>query len=526
MSQDIYSTINPASTSGTQLAALLDDLKEAIVSNLSGTSRPTELDAGGGWLDTTNEGSPNFYWVYNIYTGSVDVEVFRINLSTSKASISDSDSTFRITRISADTTGAILKLIKNRIASSGQVLSGDVVGDIQFVGKASDGSSPIVARMKAVATDDMTSSAQGTYLAFEASLDGGAVLSEMMRLVDKKLGIGLIAPTKDLHVKGSNGGIMAHRVTDDATGAVVSVRKGRISGDTAADSADNIGSYDFRSTDEGGVEQLVAQFLATALEDHASTALGTKLLLKTIAAGATSLTTRMTISDTIEAIARFDINALKLISQDIATSASIIALNADKAVVIFTGATATDVKSMASTGSSKVVYIHNRSSATVTIKHQYTSGTTAADRFKLPESVDIEILADSSAAFFYDATDTRWKVLSGSGSGGGGQFRTTTTQTVTSGGTIAMSLTAGREMIPVVGTGSVQTAASVTPFGSSAPKDGAEKMLVGTDDAGSVLITYEDSAKGCVGNFSTIELTKYSKATFVYNLALDRYILN
>lgn len=86
MSQSVFSTINPATTSGTQLATLLNDFKNALMSGLSGTSRPSQTTPGGTWIDTTNEGSPNFYWSYKIYDGTTDIEMFRINLATGKAS--------------------------------------------------------------------------------------------------------------------------------------------------------------------------------------------------------------------------------------------------------------------------------------------------------------------------------------------------------------------------------------------------------------------------------------------------------
>ena len=179
MAQDVFSDINPASTSGTQLATLLNAFKAALLSNLSGTSRPSAAVAGTGWIDTTNEGPPNFYWIFKLYTGSTDIEIFRVNLSTSKVSISSADSTFEIAKISADSVGAILKLQKARIASSGQVNASDILGEIDYYGCDNAGLKSICARLKAVALENQTSTALGTALVFEAITATSATLSEV-----------------------------------------------------------------------------------------------------------------------------------------------------------------------------------------------------------------------------------------------------------------------------------------------------------------------------------------------------------
>jgi hypothetical protein len=107
---------------------------------------------------------------------------------------------------------------------------------------------------------------------------------------------------------------------------------------------------------------------------------------------------------------------------------------------------------------------------------------------------------------------------------GGGGYAVTSTQSVTAGGEIASSITDVRQQRPVQGN-SAPVDASVTPFGTTGGwKDGTEILLIGISDANSVLITNNDAAKGCVGNFSTIELTKYRTASFTYNATLDRWI--
>lgn len=108
---------------------------------------------------------------------------------------------------------------------------------------------------------------------------------------------------------------------------------------------------------------------------------------------------------------------------------------------------------------------------------------------------------------------------------GGGGFVVSSTQTVSASGDITSTTTDQRQQRPVVGN-ATQTAASTTPFGTTGGwKNGTEILLIGTDDENSVILTFNDAAKGLVGNFSEIELTKYKTALCVYNSTLDRWIL-
>lgn len=180
MSQVIFDTINPT-TSGDDLADTLNNFKDAIVSGCSGTSRPANLDIGGSWVDTTNDPTS---WSYKIYTGTDDVEVFTINLTTGLAAVSLAVDAFTVKKVSSDTIGAIMNLVKNRIATSGQVLDGDVVGEIRMIGRTDSSGNPVVAKIIFTATDDQTSSAFGGTLSFQSTPDGSATLTEHMRFIN------------------------------------------------------------------------------------------------------------------------------------------------------------------------------------------------------------------------------------------------------------------------------------------------------------------------------------------------------
>jgi hypothetical protein len=231
----------------------------------------------------------------------------------------------------------------------------------------------------------------------------------------------------------------------------------------------------------------------------------------------------MTWGEEIEAIIRLKINSLSLGEADVASSATIAALDASKSIINITGSTLTDIQGISASSESKVVVIHNLASVAVTLKHDSGSAT-AANRLLLPNSQDIEILPDASAELFYCVTDSRWKVKSGSGSGGGA-LRVTSVQTLTASGTISSSTTDYRQLRHVQGT-SGPTTVSTTPFGTGGDwKDGTEIVLVGNHNDDTVIVPFNDAANGCVGNFNEIELTKYKTATFIWSSSLTRWIL-
>lgn len=295
MSQNIFATIDPA-ISGTTLATLLNDFKDAIVSGCSGTVRPTELDIGGSWVDTTNDPTS---WTYRIWTGTDDVAVFVINLSTGIASVALAVDQFTVKKVTANAVGAVMELTKNRIANNGQVLDGDTVGRVNFVGRTDVAGNPIVAYMRFQATDDMTTSVYGGTFSFFSTPDGTAALTQHMRFID-----GLVET------------LVPHKVTSQA-----------------------------------------------------------------------------------------------MVKINVATTATIAQLVATNILVEMTGATATAIQGINSAQDTKVITIHNRSTAIVTLKN-LDAGAAAIDQIRLPGGVDYAIAPQSSAILFYCTANTQWKLQS------------------------------------------------------------------------------------------------------------------
>lgn len=279
------------------LAGLLDDFKDALMTGCAGTSRPANLQAGGMWVDTSSQAAPNYYWAFMLYTGSEDIEIFRISILNGFGGTLTADSEFEIQEIAADTAGPILELVKNRIANNGQVLDGDTVGEVRLTGRTNTGTDPVVAYLKFTATDNMTTSAYGGTFTMYSTKDATASISEHLKFI-------------------------------------------------------------------GGQ---------------------------------------------VETAAAHKLNSLRFVSQNVATAASIAALNSDYRVVEMTGATATDIHGIDATGDSQLISIHNRSSANVTLKHQSLTAS-ASDRLKLPQDADQVIVPEETITLYYCTTDARWKV--------------------------------------------------------------------------------------------------------------------
>jgi hypothetical protein len=96
--------------------------------------------------------------------------------------------------------------------------------------------------------------------------------------------------------------------------------------------------------------------------------------------------------------------------------------------------------------------------------------------------------------------------------------------TLASSGTITITLTDTLQIYRAQGS-SASVTLSTTPFGSSAPTNGTYVEVVGNDDTNTVIFTFSDTAKGCVGNFTSIELFKYQVVGFRYNSSFDRWVL-
>lgn len=153
---------------------------------------------------------------------------------------------------------------------------------------------------------------------------------------------------------------------------------------------------------------------------------------------------------------------------------------------------------------------------------------TNTDHIRLPQGTDAQrpgtpatgmIRYNTDQVGFEGYNGTAWAPI------GGGGYSVASTQNVGSGADITSSVTDARQLRPVQGN-AAPVDASVTPFGTTGGwRDGTEILLVGVSDTDTVTLTFNDAAKGLVGNFSSIELTRFKTVLCTYSSSLDRWIV-
>lgn len=77
MSQSDFGTINPTTKSGTTLASDLNSWRDAVHTTHKGASRPSYVQAGMLWIDSTTDP-----WLVKLYDGSQDITILKANAST------------------------------------------------------------------------------------------------------------------------------------------------------------------------------------------------------------------------------------------------------------------------------------------------------------------------------------------------------------------------------------------------------------------------------------------------------------
>lgn len=297
MSQNIFDTIIPSSTSGNQLATILNDLKDALMTGQSGTARPSQTQEGGYWVDV----SVNNKLSYVMYDGSQDITVFTVDKTTGKVDIGGSDAVFEISKISDDTIGPILKLLKKRATGNGQTLTNDVLGEIDFFGTRDDGVEEIQAQIEVVSTDDVTSLAQGSELAVKVTGQGSPNLVEAYRVKgDGSIAHGFTGTTsKGIHTKGTGvkAGFQADKIGDDAISSKLVLGKERVADSGQVKLNDLIGTHEFETTTVEGNKQTVAQIEVNAVEDHTDAAHGVNMVIRTKKIGTNTFQEAIKIED-------------------------------------------------------------------------------------------------------------------------------------------------------------------------------------------------------------------------------------
>lgn len=296
MAQNIYNTpINPSTTSGTQLAGYLSDFRDALVSGLSGTSRPAALTQGGTWVDVTDAGSGYLY--LTMYDGTSDIRIMTINTTTGTSSLGSSDSLFEIQKVSNDDVAPILSMFKRRIAGTGQALAQDELGRIVFKGYNNSSVKTEVAYFEMEMNENLTNSSKGSTLKYFAAVDGTGAVVEVFRVTNNNIGIGTLTPESKVHVVADDSLLLEQRAIDSNC-TKVKIRKSRNGGQVL--SLDDIAQININTIDDLASDTTVASIQVQASENHTSTSKATKVTVSNTIAGAAAQSEALVISDIID----------------------------------------------------------------------------------------------------------------------------------------------------------------------------------------------------------------------------------
>lgn len=109
--------------------------------------------------------------------------------------------------------------------------------------------------------------------------------------------------------------------------------------------------------------------------------------------------------------------------------------------------------------------------------------------------------------------------------GSGGYVAVAADQAVAAGAEITVDSTAFKPLIPLAGDGAARTT-STTPFGTSHGfASGKEIILLGTNNTNTLTLEVNDIAGGFISSRGKLVLSKYKQAILIYNLSMDRFIL-
>ncbi len=174
------------STGGNYLGAQLDHTKLGTIGSNTHAQIDTHIAAAGDYLPLaggTMSGDIDMGILYDILNASlVDSTTITNSGSLTTSSLSVTGGVIPITRTgNTAATGAQLFLFRQRTAGAPELLSGDVIGDIQVFGN--DGSAALSAALTFTATQNWSGAAQGTRMGVFLTADSEADdQNEVLRL--------------------------------------------------------------------------------------------------------------------------------------------------------------------------------------------------------------------------------------------------------------------------------------------------------------------------------------------------------
>lgn len=151
----------------------------------------------------------------------------------------------------------------------------------------------------------------------------------------------------------------------------------------------------------------------------------------------------------------------------------------------------------------------------------YDSTSTNYVGFKAPSSVTASYTVtmptnapSGNTALVYNGSSYVWSTAGG--------WNVGTSASLTDGGNVTISITAGQQLFIVAGASGPVTL-SGTALGVSAPVDGSVIRLMGNSNTNTVSLVNTDSSKGVILN-GNCTLYKYNVIEFQYSNSLDRFV--
>jgi len=412
MSGSIFSNINPATTSGTQLSTLLNSFKDIVVSGFIGTARPANLLSGGYWIDSTNEGSPNFSWDMKIYTGTQDISLFKINIQTLAASFDGAENIFKITKKSDDDLGPIIRFIKERILGNGQTLLGDTVLKFEGQGRTDSGAAKTLFEVEIEALENTTATQSGSQAIIRLIPSGASALSDLLFLRGGKIGVGN-PPIYSLDVKGD---IASNVVSDDDIAPKTITIKKRVTNNGQVLTNDRLKETIIQATTDSGAQ--VTAYKEVVTSNSNVTGLLCEAEIQSFFqddAGVLVMSKKETGKE-LSLYKNLALDSLQFAYNEVVSQAEFLSLLSLKAVCVLTGITAFEIKGI-DVISSNFLIIQNNTNKIGKLANNSLDVADTTKRIILQGSVDLVINPYASVSLFYDTQALKWKVV-GSSSGG------------------------------------------------------------------------------------------------------------
>lgn len=277
MAGSLFDDIDPYVETGINLADILNNFRDAVASGIAGNTRDPKVLTYGTWWDISTVGVDDLA-KWKLYNGVVDKTLLTLNVNSGAVVYAPTSDLLTIIKQSADSLGPVIDLIKKRIANGGQTLDQDILGELNFKGIDTLAVQYIMAKVYAIATDNVTNLTQGADLVFDTTPDGSASSIEAMRIKGSgNVGIGTATPGKKLDVKGgqSNSEIRITKDFDDLLPAIIStIKKNGIVDNGQTKDTSVVSEYISKGTDQNGNIVDMFKIQVTAKEDITDTAQG------------------------------------------------------------------------------------------------------------------------------------------------------------------------------------------------------------------------------------------------------------